>query len=110
MTSNAVRRSASAAIAALLLAAGAAVSVAPAHADAEKDQKFIEFLDLKGVPYANRTEVIRVAKDFCLARTRQNAPKWRAAYHVQREQGWTETEAANFAMAAIPMYCPNVWK
>lgn len=109
MTRTAVRRTVSTTVAALLVAAGAALSVAPAHAD-EKDDKFIEFLDQKGVPYANKTEIIRVAKDFCLARTRQNAPKWRAAYHVQREQGWSETETANFAMGAIPTYCPGVWK
>jgi hypothetical protein len=109
MTRTAVRRSVSSAIAALLLAAAAAVSVAPAHAD-EKDDKFVEFLDQKGVPYANKTEIIRVAKEFCLIRTRQNEPKWRAAYRIGRQQGWSETETANFAMGAIPTYCPNVWK
>jgi hypothetical protein len=109
MTRIAIRRSMTTAIAALLLAAGTAVSIAPAHAD-EKDDKFIEFLEQKGVPYANKTEIIRVAKDFCLQRTRQNAPKWRAAYHLQHDQGWSESETADFAMGAIPTYCPNVWK
>lgn len=103
------RRSASAAIAAALVAAGAAVSVAPAHAD-DKDDRFIAYLDQKGVPYASKTEVIRVAKEFCLLRTRQNAPKWRAAYRISNDMGWTETETAKFAEAAIPTYCPKVWK
>jgi hypothetical protein len=83
MTRIAIRRSMTTAIAALLLAVGAAVSVAPAHAD-EKDDKFIEFLEQKGVPYANKTEIIRVAKDFCLQRTRQNAPKWRGSFPCRR--------------------------
>lgn len=109
MTHTAVRRSATAAIAALLVAAGAAVSVAPAHAD-EKDDRFIAYLDQKGVPYTNKTEIIRVAKEFCLIRTRQNEPKWRAAYRIGRQQGWSETETAKFAEAAIPTYCPKVWQ
>ncbi|MDA4107156.1 hypothetical protein MHOL44478_07730 [Mycobacterium holsaticum DSM 44478] len=104
-----LKRTAIASMAALLVASGAAMAVAPAHAG-EKDDQFIEYLDQKGVPYSSKTEAIRVAKDFCLARTRQNAPKWRAAYHLAHEQGWTETEAAHFAEAAIPTYCPRVWK
>jgi hypothetical protein len=109
MTPTAFRRSASAAIAVLFVVGGAAVSIAPAHADA-KDDRFIAHLDQKGVPYANKTQVIRAAKEFCLQRTRQNEPKWRAAYHVSKDMGWTETETAHFAEAAIPTYCPNVWK
>ena len=55
MTSTAIRRTVSAAIAVLLMAAGAAVSVAPAHADAEKDQIFIDYLDKK----AGQSELAR---------------------------------------------------
>ncbi|MGV0644994.1 DUF732 domain-containing protein [Mycolicibacterium sp. XJ879] len=109
MTRTVLRRGAAATVAALLVATGAGLAVAPAHAG-EKDDQFIEYLDQKGVPYSNKTEAIRVAKDFCLARTRQNAPKWRAAYHLANDQGWTETEAAHFAEAAIPTYCPRVWQ
>jgi hypothetical protein len=109
MTSAAVRRTASAAIAAFVLATGAAVSVAPAHAD-ERDDRFIEFLDQKGVPYSNPTEIIRVAKEFCLMRTRQNEPKWRAGYRIALEMGWTETQTAMFVEGAIPTYCPRVWQ
>jgi hypothetical protein len=106
MTHTAFRRSATAAIAALLLAAGAAVSAAPAQAD-EKDDRFIEFLDRKGVPYSSETEIIRVAKDFCLAQTRQNESPWRAGYRLARDMGWSETEVLKFAEGAIPTYCPN---
>lgn len=109
MTRTALRRGAAASMAALLVATGAGMAVAPAHAD-EKDDQFIEYLDQKRVPYSSKTEAIRLAKDFCLVRTRQNAPKWRAAYHLANDQGWTETETAHFAEAAIPTYCPRVWK
>ena len=61
MTNAAIRRSASAAIAALMMAVGAAVAVAPAHADPNNDQVFIDYLNKKGVPYGNRTEIIRLA-------------------------------------------------
>ena len=47
MTNTAFPRSASAVIAGLLMAVGAAVSVAPAHADPEKDQIFIDYLNKK---------------------------------------------------------------
>ena len=110
MTSTAIRRTASAAIAVLLMAAGAAVSVAPAHADAEKDQIFIDYLDKKGVPYKNRTEVIRVAKNFCVAQTRQGNPNWLAGYKLQYAQGWTQTETENFVNGAVPTYCPKLWE
>jgi Protein of unknown function (DUF732) len=106
MTRTAVRRSVSSVIAALLVAAAGAVSVAPAHAD-ENDDRFIEYLDQKGVPYESETQIIRVAKDFCLARSRQNESQWRAGYYLAREQGWSETEVVNFAAGAIPTYCPN---
>ena len=64
MTNTAIRRTTSALVAALFVAVGAAVTVAPAHADPVYDQKFIDYLDKWGVPYANRTEIIRVAKQF----------------------------------------------
>ena len=110
MTSTAIRRMAGAAIATLLMAACAAVSVAPAHADADKDQTFIDHLDKKGVPYKNRTEAIRVAKNFCVAQTRQGNPNWLAGYKLQYAQGWTQTETENFVNGAVPTYCPKLWE
>jgi hypothetical protein len=110
MTSTAIRRTVSAAIAVLLMASAAAVSVAPAHADAEKDQTFIEYLDKKGVPYANATEAIRTAKQFCLATTRQGNPSWRAGYDLATSNGWTQTEAGLFISGAVPTYCPKLWE
>jgi len=110
MTNTAIRRTASAAIAGLFLAAGAAISVAPAHADPEKDQVFIDYLDKKGVPYGNRTEIIRVAKDFCLDQTRQGNPSWLAGYKLQHNEGWTQSETETFVMGAIPVYCPKLWE
>jgi Protein of unknown function (DUF732) len=110
MTTTAIRRTASAAIAVLLMAAGAAMSVTPAHADAEKDQTFIDYLDKKGVPYKNRTQAIRVAKNFCVAQTRQGNPNWLAGYKLQYAQGWTQTETENFVNGAVPTYCPKLWE
>ena len=54
MTTTVIRRTATAALAGLFLAVGAAVAVAPAHADPVYDQQFINRLDKKGVPYKNR--------------------------------------------------------
>jgi hypothetical protein len=87
---------------------GAAVSVAPAHAD-EADDRFIEQLDWKGVPYTNPTEVIRLAKQYCLARTRQNTSPWSANRKVERAMEWSGAEVDNFARAAVPAYCPGAW-
>ena len=87
----AIRRTTSALVAALFVAVGAAVSVAPAHADPVYDQKFIDYLDKKGVPYANRTEIIRVAKQFCLDTSRQGGSTWKAGYGRMKEEGWTQT-------------------
>jgi hypothetical protein len=65
MTNTAIHRTVSAAIAVLFVAVGAAMTVAPAHADPVYDEKFLDYLDKK-VPYKNKTEIIRVAKQFCL--------------------------------------------
>lgn len=109
MTNTVFRRTTSALVAAFFVAVGAAVSVAPAHADPVYDQKFIDYLDKKGVPYKNRTDVIRVAKQFCLDTTRQGGSTWKAGYHLMKDQDWTETEATTFIQAAVPTYCPGVW-
>jgi hypothetical protein len=109
MTTTAIRRTAGAAIAVLLMAAGAAISVAPAHADAEADQIFIDFLDKKRVPYKNRTEAIRLAKDFCIDQARQGNPEWLAGYNLQHKQGWTQTETEKFVEGAVYTYCPKLW-
>ena len=55
MKHTVVRKAATTTIAALFLAAGAAVAIAPAHADAEGDNAFISYLDKKAFPYENRT-------------------------------------------------------
>ena len=59
MKHTVVRRAAGTTIAALLLGAGAAMAIAPAHADAEGDTAFIDYLDKKAFPYENRMQVIR---------------------------------------------------
>ena len=109
MTNRAIRHTASGAVAALSVAIGSALSVAPAHADPVYDQKSLDYLDKKGVPYKNRTEIIRVAEQFCLDTSRKGASTWKAGYRLSKDQGWTETEATNFIQAAIPTYCPQLW-
>jgi len=109
MTNTAIRRTASVAIAGLFLAVGAAVSVAPAHADPEKDQVFIDYLDKKGVPYTNTTQIIRTAKQYCLDTTRPNQ-SWIAGYKLAKDNGWTETQAGLFINGAVPTYCPQLWQ
>jgi hypothetical protein len=109
MTNTAIRRSAGAIVAALFVAIGGVISVAPAHADPDKDQLFIDYLDKKGVPYNNRTEIIRIAKQFCLDTTRQGNPSWLAGYQLQHKQGWTQSEAEKFINGAVPTYCPQLW-
>jgi hypothetical protein len=109
MKATTVRRAASTMITALFLGTGVAMAIAPAHADAEGDNAFIAYLDQKGFPYENRTQIIRVAKQFCLDQTRQGTPNWLPTYALQHKQGWTNTEAQTFIQGAIPVYCPQVW-
>jgi hypothetical protein len=108
MTNTAIRRTTSALVAALFMAVGA-VSVAPAHADPVYDQKFIDYLDKKGVPYKNATDAIRTAKQFCLDTSRQGSSTYKAGYALMKEEGWTQSETENFVQAAIPTYCPGLW-
>jgi hypothetical protein len=108
MRRTAIRRTAAAVVGALFVALGAAVSIAPAHADTN-DQQFIDYLNKKGVPFKSRIEVIRLGKQFCLDTTRQGNPNWLAGYNLAVKQGWTQTEAENFVNAAIPTYCPKLW-
>jgi hypothetical protein len=109
MTNTAIRRAAGAAVAALFVAVGGTLSVAPAHADPVYDQKFLDYLDAKGVPFKNKTEVIRLAKQFCLDMGRQGGSTWKVGYHLMKDQGWTEAETQTFIQAAVPTYCPNAW-
>ncbi|MCT7659911.1 DUF732 domain-containing protein [Mycobacterium deserti] len=115
MTRTAVRRTGRATIAALMIAAGAAVAsltAAPASAQPspeEKNQIFMDFLDKKNVPYKNRTEAIRMAKEFCLDAKRQGNPDWLAGYNLQYKGGWSQTEAETFVEGAVYVYCPKVW-
>jgi len=109
MNATVVRRAASATIAALFLGASAAVAIAPAHADAEGDNAFIAYLDKNSFPYGNRTQIIRMAKQFCLDQTRQGNPNWLATAVLQKNQKWTNTQAQTFIGGAIPVYCPQVW-
>jgi Protein of unknown function (DUF732) len=78
------------------------------HANPVYDEKFLDYLDKKVVPYKNTTEIIRVAKQFCLDTSRQGGSTWKAGYSLTKTQGWTETEATNVIQAAIPTYCPQL--
>jgi hypothetical protein len=107
MTNTAIRRAAGAAVAALFVAMGGTMAIAPAHADPAYDQKFLDYLDQKGVPYKNKTAAIRLAKQFCLDMGRQGGSTWKVGYHLMKDEGWTETQATTFIQAAVPTYCPN---
>jgi hypothetical protein len=108
-TKAAIRRITGALGAAILVAVGGTVSIAPASADPVYDQKFLDYLDEKGVPFENRTAIIRVAKQFCLDMGRQGGSTWKVGYHLMKDQGWTESEAQTFIQGAVPTYCPNAW-
>ena len=109
MTNTAIRRAAGAAVAALFVAVGGTMSVAPAHADPVYDQKFLDYLDQKGVPFNNKTAVIRLAKQFCLDMGRQGGSTWKVGYHLMKDQGWTESQTQTFIQGAVPTYCPQAW-
>lgn len=103
------RGTGAAAAAVLLMMGGAAISVAPAHAQDDKNQTFIDFLDQKRIPYKNETTAIRMAKEFCVDAVRQGNPDWLAGYNLQHAGGWTQTEAETFVEGAVYVYCPKVW-
>jgi hypothetical protein len=107
MTKSAIRRITSTLVAAVFVAIGSGVSLAPANADPAYDQQFIEFLNKKGVPYKNETDVIRTAKQFCLDYSRQGGSTWKVGYKLMKAEGWTESQATNFIAAAVPVYCPS---
>lgn len=109
MKRTAVRRTAATVLAALLMSVGTAVSVAPAHADSDTDETFLAYLDKKGIPYHNTTQIIRVAKQYCLDTTRPNQA-WLAGYRLTKDNGWTETQATLFINGAVPAYCPQLWQ
>ena len=77
MTNTAIRRATGAVVAGLFVAVGGAVAIAPAHADPVYDQKFLDYLDAKGVPFESRTDIIRTAKQFCLDMGRQGGSTWK---------------------------------
>lgn len=110
MSDTVPRRTAVATLAVLLLSAGTAIGTAPAYADAEGDKAFIDYLDEKNFPYENRTQIIRLAKQFCLDQTRQGNPHWLASFNLEEDQGWSQSEIQTFIGGAIPVYCPDVWE
>ena len=63
MTNTAIRRAAGALVAGFFIAVSCAVSIAPAHADPAYDQKFLDYIDAKGVPFSNRTQIIGAANE-----------------------------------------------
>jgi hypothetical protein len=77
LTNSAIRRSTGAPVAEHFVAIGSAASVAPAHGDPVYDQKFLDYLNQDGAPNKNRTEIIRVAKQFCLCLSRQVGSTWK---------------------------------
>lgn len=93
-----------AALAALLVGAGAVVAAAPAHAAQDVDE-FLELLDVEGVPYANETEVIRAGKQYCLDRTRPNANMGRVNNDVMTKMEWSISELQDFARSAMRALC-----
>src|SRR5690242_11369047 len=105
MTNAAFRRTTATFAAAFFVAVGGAVSVAPAHADPVYDQKFLDYLGAKGVPFDNNTAIIRTAKQFCLDMGRQGGSIWKVGYHLMKDQGWTQSQAETFIQAAVPTYC-----
>jgi Protein of unknown function (DUF732) len=107
MSGTVARRTVLATLAALLLSAGTATS--PVYADAAGDKAFTDYLDKKGFPYDNRTQIIRLAKQFCLDQTRQGSPHWLASFNLEHDQGWSNSETQTFIGGAIPVYCPRVW-
>lgn len=112
MTGSGFRRSAGAAIAALVVAAGAGISVAPAaHAqgDKEKDDTFINFLKEKDVPFKNSIQAIKIAKKLCAEAKDRTISDWLAGYHAQQAGGWTDKELGIFVEGAVYTYCPSVW-
>lgn len=104
MGSSAFRRGASAALAALVVGAGAVVAVAPAHAG-QDDDEFIELLDIEGVPYANETQVIRAGKQYCLDRSRPNANMGQVNNDVMTKMEWSISELQDFARSAMRTLC-----
>jgi hypothetical protein len=109
MTNTAIRRSTGTLVAALFVAVAGAVSIAPANADPAYDQKFLDYLDAKGVPFGNKTSIIRTAKQFCLDMGRQGGSTWKVGYSLMKEQGWTESQTETFIQGAVPTYCPSAW-
>ncbi|MFG1934294.1 DUF732 domain-containing protein [Mycobacterium sp. NPDC048908] len=109
MTNSAIGRTTGCLVAALFIAVGAAVSIAPANADPVYDAKFLDYLDAKGVPFKNRTDIIRTAKRFCLDMGRQGGSVWKVGYRLMKDQGWTESQAETFIQGAVPTYCPQAW-
>jgi hypothetical protein len=109
MTNTAIRRSTGTLVAALFVAVAGAVSIAPANADPAYDQKFLDYLDAKGVPFDNKTAIIRTAKQFCLDMGRQGGSTWKVGYRLMKDQGWTESQAETFIQGAVPTYCPQAW-
>src|SRR5690348_326619 len=109
MKDKMVRRAASTMITSLLLGTSAAMTTAPAHADAQGDSTFIAYLDKKGFQYEDRTQIIRLAKQFCLDQTRQGIPIWLPLHNLQQKYGWTSADAQTFVAGAINVYCPKIW-
>jgi hypothetical protein len=94
-------------VAGFFIAVSCAVSIAPAHAD-PYDQKVLDYIDAKGVPFSNRTQIIRAAKQFCLDMGRQGGSTWKVGYYrLMKDQGWTESQTSTFIQAAFPTYGPE---
>lgn len=110
--STALAKAAGALIAAASFLAPAVVIAAPAHADANQDYYFFQYLDKKGVPYGRKMDAVRTAKQTCLDISRPGNPGaigYVVYQNLKKEMGFNNDQSNDFTTAAIYQYCPQVW-
>lgn len=92
--------------------APAAIMAAPAHADANQEFYFFQFLDQKGIPYGRKMDAVRIAKETCLQVSRPGNPGsigYAIHQNLHKEMGLNGDQSELFIEASIYQYCPQVW-
>jgi hypothetical protein len=79
----------------------------PAHADPDRDAKFIQGLDTGNVPYKNPQNAVLLAHVVCTDFRRGYTYLYTVNMVSQMNPDWTDFQNGFFVGLSVPAYCPD---
>ena len=85
----------------------AAIGLAPsAQADSDQDAKYVQALDILGVPYGSASSAVGAGHATCAGFAKN--PAWSQLTNAARKSGYTDSQAGQMVGAAVVgVFCPQ---